>query len=113
MKILAESPSTVRVVMAKVVAARWLVAISQQEYRFTIFGFQHPVKAKKFASTLRSMRDCRPHKEAGEGPRIPVISDLGVRERGDGVEVWSTNVEGLRKLAEWAESVGLNTDFIW
>jgi hypothetical protein len=42
-----------------------------------------------------------------------MISDLGVKERGDVVEVWSSNVEALRKLARWAETVGLNTDFIW
>jgi hypothetical protein len=29
------------------------------------------------------------------------------------VEVWSSNVESLRKLAKVAESMGLNTDFIW
>lgn len=98
--------------MAKVVASRWLVAISKSEYRFTIFGFHHPVKAKKFASSLRSMRD-RQVQAGSAGPRVPVIPDLGVREAGDGVEVWSSDVEALRKLAKWAESSGLNTDFIW
>lgn len=100
--------------MAKVVASRWLLAHSKSEYRFTIFGFQHPAKARKFASSLRSLRDKNLRKEASEVDlRIPVIADLGVRETGDGVEVWSSNVESLRKLANWAEAVGLNTDFIW
>lgn len=105
-------PSTVRVVMAKSVANRWLHGLTRSEYRFTIFGFAHPSKAKKFASSLRSLRD-RQHKEASASTSLPAISDLGVRERGDAVEVWSSNVESLRKLARWAETVGLNTDFIW
>lgn len=100
--------------MAKAVANRWLQGLSHSEYRFNIFGFAHPSKAKKFASTLRSIRD-RHHKKATtvSTGNIPVISDLGVRERGDMVEVWSSNVESLRKLAKVAESMGLNTDFIW
>ena len=99
--------------MAKVVASRWLVAISKSEYRFNIFGFAHPAKAKKFASSLRALRDKQLRKESSEHVRFPVIPDLGIRETGDGVEVWSSDVESLRKLANWAESAGLNTDFIW
>lgn len=99
--------------MAKVVASRWLADISKSEYRFNIFGFPHPSKAKKLASSLRSLRD-RQVRTGSEGKiRFPVIPDLGVRETGDGVEVWSSNVDALRKLAKWAEDSGLNTDFIW
>ena len=106
--------STVRVVMAKAVAHRWLAAATHSEYRFSIFGFDGQAKSKRFASTLRSLRDRR-RKESPEQSvlSIPAISDLGVRERGDMVEVWSSDVEGLRKLAQWAETMGLNTDFIW
>ena len=96
--------------MAKSVANRWLQGITRSEYRFTIFGFAHPSKAKKFASTLRSIRD-RQHKQASVS--LPAISDLGVKDRGDMVEVWSSNVEALRKLAKVADAMGLNTDFIW
>lgn len=96
--------------MAKSVANRWLQGITRSEYRFMIFGFAHPSKAKKFASTLRSIRD-RQHKQASVS--LPAISDLGVKDRGDMVEVWSSNVEALRKLAKVAEAMGLNTDFIW
>lgn len=111
---MAEDPSTVRVVMAKMVASRWLASIAKSEYRFNIFGFPHPVKAKKFASSLRSLRDRQVQKGSGDGSfRIPVIPDLGVRETGDGVEIWSSDVDSLRKLAKWAEESGLNTDFIW
>jgi len=100
--------------MAKMVASRWLAALCKSEYRFNIFGFPHPSKAKKFASSLRSLRDRQVRKgDTGEGIRFPIIPDMGVRETGDGVEVWSSNVEALRKLANWAESSGLNTDFIW
>jgi hypothetical protein len=101
---------TVRVVMARSVADRWLLGHTRSEYRFTVFGFPSPSKAKRFASSLRSLRD-RQYKQASVS--LPAISDLGVRERGDMVEVWSSNVESLRKLAKVAESMGLNTDFIW
>ena len=108
-----DKPSTVRIVMAKAVAARWLQSASKGEYRFTIFGFPTQVKAKRFASSLRAIRD-KSQRMAGDGVvHIPVIADLGVRERGDIVEVWSSDVEGLRHLARWAETTGLNTDFIW
>lgn len=112
---LVKPPSTVRIVMAKAVAARWLQGLARSEYRFTIFGFANQAKAKRFASSLRSIRDRQQRQGAlvDNIVRIPSITDLGVRERGDSVEVWSSNVEGLRKLAQWAESVGLNTDFIW
>jgi len=101
--------------MAKAVAARWLEGLVHSEYRFNIFGFAGQVKAKKFASSLRAIRDRQQQREASEDGmvHIPVIMDLGVRERGDVVEVWSSNVDALRKLAKWAETVGLNTDFIW
>ena len=105
---------TVRVVMARSVADRWLKGHTRSEYRFNIFGFPTSGKAKKFASMLRSLRD-RPQRRASVTSllRVPSISDLGVRERNDSVEVWSSNVEGLRKLAKWAENSGLLTDFIW
>jgi hypothetical protein len=102
--------------MARDVAARWLAGVTHSEYRFSIFGFASQVKAKKFASSLRAIRDRHQRREASTEDgmvHIPAIVDLGVRERGDAVEVWSSNVDGLRKLAKWAETVGLSTDFIW
>lgn len=107
-----EKPLTVRVVMARSVADRWLRSHSHSEYRFTVFGFQGPAKAKRFASTLRSLRD-RPQIRNSSSLSLPPIPDLGVKEKGDSVELWSSNVESLRKVARWAESAGLNTDFIW
>jgi len=112
--LVAKSPSTVRIVMAKAVADRWLQGLSRSEYRFTIFGFQNLVKARKFASMLRSLRDSGRREASEDGThRIPKIADLGVKESGDGVVVWSADVEGLRGLSKWAEAAGLNTDFIW
>jgi hypothetical protein len=99
--------------MAKAIASRWLEGLTSREFRFNIFGFANHVKAKKFASSLRLIRD-KQQRQASEGEaHIPAIMDLGVRERGDVVEVWSSNLEGLRKLAKWADAVGLSTDFIW
>lgn len=112
---MAKSSSTVRIVIAKAVAARWLQGLTRSEFRFSIFGFANQVKAKKFASSLRAIRDRQQRRDASVDHiiHIPAIVDLGVRERGDSVEVWSSNVDGLRKLAKWADSVGLSTDFIW
>ena len=101
--------------MAKAIAARWLQGLARSEYRFSIFGFANQAKAKKFASSLRAIRNRQQRQDISTDDlvRIPAITDLGVRERGDAVEVWSSNVDELRKLAKWADAVGLNTDFIW
>jgi hypothetical protein len=107
-----DNPLTVRVVMARSVADRWLRGHTRSEYRFTVFGFQSPAKAKRFASSLRSIRD-RQLRVSSHPTHLPVIADLGVKEKGDAVELWSSNVEALRKIARWAESAGMNTDFIW
>lgn len=107
-----KKPLTVRVGMARSVADRWLKGHTRSEYRFTVFGFQTPRKAKRFASSLRSLRD-RQQLRTSASLRFPAIADLGVKEKGDSVELWSSNVEALRKIARWAESSGLNTDFIW
>lgn len=105
---------TIRVGMARSVADRWLKGHTHSEYRFSIFGFASPAKAKRFASTLRSLRDRTQRVSSSSSPfHLPPISDLGVREKGDAIEVWSSNVESLRKLAKVAEVMGLNTDFIW
>lgn len=109
-----EKSLTIRVGMARSVADRWLKGHTHSEYRFSVFGFASPAKAKRFASTLRSLRDRPRRASSSSSPfRLPLISDLGVKEKGDAVELWSSNVESLRKLSKVAEAMGLNTDFIW
>ena len=99
--------------MAKAVADRWLDNLAHGEYRFTLFGFRNAGHAKKFASVLRSLRD-RPVKTgSSDSGRLAAVPDLGVRERGEFLEVWSSDVDGLRRIAKWAETSGLNSDFIW
>jgi hypothetical protein len=94
--------------MAKAVAGRWVAGVSRDEYRFTLFGLGTPEEARKFASLLRSWRDGK-IKVASMDP----IPDLGVKESGDVLELWSSDLQGLKKLATWAESRGLDTSFIW
>ena len=94
--------------MARSVAERWVQGNAQGEYRFTIFGLGTPNDVRKFASVLRTWRDGK-LKLASMEP----ISDLGVREGGDILEVWSTNRDAMKKLANWAEGRGLDTSFIW
>lgn len=114
-----EKSSTIRVVMAKEVASRWLSSVSHGEFRFTIFGLGTVGDTRKFASVLRSWRDGKsvlrtwsdgPGKSASSIASIP---DLGVRELGDVLEVWSSDAQALRKLAAWVEARGLETTFIW
>lgn len=94
--------------MARSVAERWISGLAQTEYRFTIFGHGTTGDARKFASQLRASRDGKMNIAA-----LGVISDLGVREMGDMVEVWSSDHAGMRRLASWAVGRGLDTSFIW
>ena len=99
--------------MARSVADRWVNGCATGEYRFTIFGLGTPGDVSRFASVLRSWRDGKLKIRQGNVAGSAPIADLGVKEIGDSVEVWSSDIEGLRKLAAWAEERGLDTSFIW
>jgi hypothetical protein len=95
-----------RVVMAKMVAARWLAAHSHPEYRLKVF--YGPKEIKNLPGLLRSFRDSK--LRIGSVEPIP---DLGIREEFDHFIIWSSNREGLIKLRQWFEERGCETTGIW
>lgn len=44
---------------------------------------------------------------------VSQISDLGLKNKFDGVEVWSADRNGLLQLQDWAERVGMETTGVW
>ena len=101
-------PSHQRVAMAKAGASRCVSDISRGEYRFSMFGFGTSGESRKFSSLLKSWRDGKVRVAS-----LSPIPDLGVKDMGDHVEVWSSDQIGLAKLSKWVESRGLDSTFIW
>ena len=99
-------PSEVRIVMAKAIAEKWLEARANKEYRLNIyFGMRN---IKNLPDLLRSFRD---EKITIAGVRP--LSDLGISENFDGLQVWSANREALVTLKDWVETRGLETSGVW
>ena len=98
----------VHVVMAKTVAARWLSALAHDEYRFSVYGFEKPKDLRHSAGLLRSWREGKTHLASLSPP-----ANLGIREHGDRLELWSSDLAAIRKLAEWYGLSVLETTFIW
>ena len=88
--------------MAKKVAESYLRSKTQPEYRMKVYGCSYDIK--KIPSLLRSFRD-RKVVLAG----VDFIPDLGVKEDFDALEVWTSDSAGLKKLASWFESRGMET----
>ncbi len=95
--------------MAREVAARWVEESSAREYRFTISGFNSIVDTRRAAHLLRSWRDGK-NRVASLGAPDP---SAGLAERGEYLELWSSDVDSMRRVARWAEAAGLDTTFIW
>lgn len=101
-----KDPETRRVIMARSVARRWLQSVAQAEYRIRVlYGSR---EYRNLPNLLRAFRD---GKVALQG--LPSVSDLGVKEDFDAVEVWSKNYDALRKLCAWFEKQGFDTTGIW
>lgn len=98
--------STKRVVLAKVVAKRWLEANVQPEYRLTVYAGAKEIKG--VPSLLRSFRDAK--LKIGSVDPIP---DLGIQEGFDHITVWSSDREGLQRLQGWFEDRGCETTGVW
>lgn len=95
-----------QVVMAKAVAHRWLSKVAQPEHRLRVlYGSR---EYRNLPNLLRAFRD---GKVAIKG--LPTMSDLGVSEGFDALEVWSTNYEAMQHLASWFEKHGFDTTGIW
>lgn len=98
--------SNKRVVLAKLVATRWLEASVHPEYRLKVYAGS--VEINRVPSLLRSFRDSK--LKIGSVDPIP---DLGIKEGFDHVELWSSDSEGLRKLQAWFEERGCETTGVW
>lgn len=96
-----------RVVMAKLVASRWLGERVRDEHRLTVFS-SGPREVRNLPNLLRSFRD---GKVAMSG--VKPLPDMGVEEKFDAVEVWSSDRQALITLKDWCEVRGLETSGIW
>lgn len=103
-----KTPSTIRVVMARRIAARWLNDQAKPEYRLKVFTAGTSRERRAMPNLLRSFRDGR----IRLGSMEP-IADLGVREEFDHFVLWSSNREALMKLAAWFEERNYETTGIW
>ena len=95
-----------RVVLAKKVAERWICDNARSEYRLQVFG--NSLDIRKLPSLLRSFRDGSIRIAKSEP-----IKDLGIKEGFDSVTLWSSDRDGLKKLADWFESRGMETSGVW
>jgi len=103
---MANQTSESRVVMAKVVAERWLNARTRDEHRLTVY--YGPKEIKNLPGLLRSFRDAK--LKIGS---IDPIPDLGIQEEFDSITIWSSDRVGLVHLREWVEERGCETSGIW
>lgn len=101
-----DSGAEKRIVMARKVARRWVARVAQVEYRFAVLYGSKEIR--NLPGLLKSFRD---GKIAMQG--VPTISDLGVRESFDQLEVWSSDRTGLVGLKDWFEKRGFETTGVW
>jgi len=97
---------TKEVVMAKRIAARWVARMATPEYRFRVLLGGREIR--NLPNLLRSFRD---GKVAMKG--VSTIRDLGIRENGDSLEVWSRDRDRLMALNRWFESRDFETTGVW
>jgi len=100
-------PSERRIVMAKLVARKWLTKNANVEYRLTAYN-SDPRLMKALPSLLRSFRDGRTKLGTSQA-----ISDLGIKDNGDSVSVWSSDADKLASLQGWLEKHGYDTTGVW
>ena len=91
-----------RIVMAHLVAGKWLTKLATAEYRFSILYGNYRIK--NLPDLLRSFRDSR---VAMTG--LKPIKDLGIKESFDGIEVWSSDKVGMIALQKWFEDRNFET----
>ena len=95
-----------RVVMARMVAERWLAAHTRPEYRLKVYYGTREIR--NVTALLRSFRD-----EKLRIGTIEPITDLGIQEEFDHLVVWSSHREGLQQLQAWFEARGCETTGVW
>lgn len=95
-----------QVLMAKRVARRWLQAVAFPEYRFRVLYGSREIR--NLTNLLYSFRDGRV--AMADAPRV---ADLGIKDDGDGIDLWSRDRKGLIALHTWFEKRGFETTGIW
>ena len=95
-----------RVVMAKLVAARWLENHARPEHHLTVY--YGPREIRGLPGLLRSFRDAK--LKVGS---IDPIPDLGIREEFDHIVLWSSDKVALQQLATWFEERECETTGLW
>jgi hypothetical protein len=99
---MASLPAHRRVVLARAIAARYLVEVSRPEYRLSILtGSDDRINVP---SVLAGFRAGRIRLAGTSAP-----SDLGLREEFDSIVMWSSDADALGKVAGWFESRGFET----
>jgi hypothetical protein len=90
------------VLMTRRVAARWLTKMAKPQYRIRVlFGSR---EIRNLPSLLDSLRD---GKIAMQG--VPSVPDLGINTDFDGIDLWSSQPEGIVALQQWFEKRGFET----
>ena len=95
-----------KVVMVRAVARRWISRVAHVEYRFSVL-----LGAKELRNLPNLLRSFRDGRVAMEG--VTPIQDLGVRNNGDSIEVWSQNRTALIHLKDWFEKRDFETTGVW
>lgn len=95
-----------QIVITRSIARRLIEKIAKPEYRITIYFGSGEVN--NVINLLRCMRNGKV-----KDPSIPYIPDLGIKETMDGVEVWSRDYDGMKKLDQWATKRRFETSGIW
>ncbi len=95
-----------RVLMVKRLARRWVLSHIRPEYRMTVYYGSREVS--RIPSLLRSFRDSKVTLNG-----VPSIPDLGMAERFDCFEVWSSDQEAMVALSKWLEDRGFETSGVW
>lgn len=96
-----------RVIIARAVADRWLQGEVRPEFRLRVYNSVR-VDMRYIPGLLRSFRDGN----ARVGSLNP-ISDLGIRQAFDHLELWTSDREGLIALKDWFEKQGCETTGVW
>ena len=101
-------PSEKRIVMARVVAERWLTSHVHPEHRLTVY-YVGPRDGKGIPNLMRSLRDAK----IKLGSDVTPIPDLGIEEAFDNITLWSADNEAMKRLAAWFEKHGYETTGAW
>lgn len=96
-----------RIVMAKMVARKWLTKEAKVEYRLTAYS-SDPRMLRVLPRLLRSFRDGKVRLGS-----VQPIRDLGIKEEGESISVWASDADGIAALQGWMEKLGYDTTGVW